>query len=48
MIKLINIITQIIIVLGCCAIYDQQYYLDLIIFIVTKQKASAVKTSKLN
>lgn len=25
--------------------YDQQYYLDLIIFIVTKQKASAVKTS---
>lgn len=29
-------------------IWNQQYYLDLIIFIVTKQKASTVKTGKLS
>jgi hypothetical protein len=54
MIKLINNITQIIILLGCCAISIFILFvlitfiknvLDLIIFIVTKQKASAVKTS---
>lgn len=45
-----NLMTTItlIVVLGQFILQNQQYCLDLIIFIVTKQKASAVKTSKLN